>query len=494
METAPGRPSWGNIRESERLGLAHLFMAVPLELADQRLKAVVSPTAIESRADDGPHCAPGYARPVFADRRQRVRDAMGPDAVAIFLGARQVTRSRDTDYPFRQDSDFWYLTGYDHPNAVALLRTDGGPAYTLFVEPRDREMETWNGYRPGVEGAKRDFEADEAFPVGEFLSKLPDLIRGARRIHHVLGRDPAVDAKLTETLETLRLRSRQGVDPADAIVDPRSITHAMRLFKEPVELDVMRRAAAISREAHETAARIAFPGRYEYELDAALEYTFRRRGARGPAYTSIVGGGSNATILHYVRNDQKLREEELVLIDAGCELEGYASDVTRTYPIGGRFTGPARALYEIVLAAQEAALALCRPGGTLPEIHAAAVHAIVAGLLELGLLAGDLEELIAREAYRPFYMHSTSHWLGLDVHDVGAYKVNGAPRVLAPGIVFTVEPGLYVAPDLENVDARFRGIGVRIEDDVVITATGCENLTAAIPKDPDELETLVSGR
>jgi Xaa-Pro aminopeptidase len=431
-------------------------------------------------------------RRVFAERRQRVRDAMGPDAVAIFLGSRSVTRSRDTDYPFRQDSDFWYLTGFDYPNAVAVLRTDGGPAYTLFVEPRDREMETWNGYRPGVEGAKRDFEADEAYPCGEFLAKLPDLVRGARRIHHVLGRDPAVDAKLVETLEALRLRSRLGVDPAESIVDPRAITHAMRLVKEPAELDIMRRAAAISREGHEAAAKLAHAGSYEYELEAAIEYAFRRRGARGPAYTTIVGGGSNATVLHYVRNDQKLRADELVLVDAGCELEGYASDVTRTYPVGGRFSGPARALYEVVLAAQLAALAECRPGRTLPDVHDAAVRALVAGLVELELLEGDPAELVAREAYRPYYMHSTSHWLGLDVHDVGSYKPAGKPRVLEPGVVFTVEPGVYVAPDLEQADPRFRGIGVRIEDDVVITSAGHENLTAGIPKDPDELEALVS--
>jgi Xaa-Pro aminopeptidase len=416
---------------------------------------------------------------------------MGPDAVAIFLGARHAVRSRDTDYPFRQDSDFWYLTGFDHPNAVAVLRTDSGPAYTLFVEPRDREMEIWNGYRPGVEGARRDYEADEAFPCGEFPAKLPDLIRGVRRIYHVLGRDAAVDAKLTETLEALRLRSRQGVEPAEAIVDPRGITHGMRLYKEPAELDIMRRAACISREGHEAAAQLARAGSYEYELEAALEYAFRRRGARGPAYTTIVGAGSNATVLHYVRNDQKLRDGELVLVDAGCELEGYASDVTRTYPIGGRFTGPGRALYEVVLAAQEAALERCRPGATLPEIHDAAVRAIVSGLLALRLLDGDLEELIAREAYRSYYMHSTSHWLGLDVHDVGSYRVGGAPRVLEPGMVFTVEPGVYVAPDLAQADARFRGIGVRIEDDVVITPGGHENLTAGIPKDPDELEALV---
>ena len=270
---------------------------------------------------------------------------MGPDAVAIFLGARLITRSSDTEYTFRQDSDFWYLTGFDHPNAAAVLRTDGGPEYTLFVEPRDRDLETWNGYRPGVEGAIRDYEADEAYPADEFRKRLPDLVKSARRLFHVLGRDTAVDALITDTFENLRLRSRQGVAPAEAILDPRGITHAMRLFKEPTELDIMRRAADISREAHEVAAGYAHKGTYEYELQAAIEYTFRRRGAVGPAYTSIVGGGANATILHYVRNDQKLRDGEVVLIDAGCELEGYASDITRTYPVGGHFSAPARDIY-----------------------------------------------------------------------------------------------------------------------------------------------------
>jgi len=431
---------------------------------------------------------------VFAERRQRFRDEMGPDAIAILLGAGLVTRSRDTEFPFRQDSDFWYLTGFDHPNAIAVLRTDGGPPYTLFVEPRDRDLETWTGYRPGVDGAKSDYGADEAFPNTEFVGKLPELLKGARRIFHQLGRDAAVDCKLTETLDTMRLRSRQNDEPADSIVDPRGVLHPMRLIKAPAELDIMRRAAEISREAHEAAAGLAFAGTFEYELEAVIEYTFRRRGAHGAAYTTIVGGGSNATVLHYVKNDQKLADGDLVLIDAGCELLGYASDVTRTYPVGGEFTGPGRAIYEVVLAAQQASLEACRPGAILPEIHDASVRAIVQGLLDLDLLEGDVEELVAREAHKPFYMHSTSHWLGLDVHDVGSYKVDGEPRVLEPGLVFTVEPGVYLAPDQEIRDARFRGIGVRIEDDVAITRDGHENLTAAIPKDPDEIEALVANR
>ena len=429
---------------------------------------------------------------VFAARRDRLREAMGPGAVAILIGARMVTRSNDTQFPFRQDSDFWYLTGFDHPNAIALLRSDGGPGYTLFVEPRDPDAETWNGYRPGVEGARGDYGADEAFACEEFAKQLPELLAAAKRIHHVLGRDAAIDARIVEICEGMRLRSRQGRVPPEAIVDPRGIVHEMRLRKDPAELDVMRRASAISFEGHREAARLAQPGVFEYELEAALEHAFRRRGARGPAYTTIVGSGANATVLHYVRNDQKLRDGELVLVDAGCELEGYASDVTRTYPVGGRFSGPGRAIYEVVRAAQEAALASCRPGATLPEIHDLSVRRLVEGLLELGLLSGSLDELVAKEAYRRFYMHQTSHWLGLDVHDVGVYRPGGAPRRLEPGMVFTVEPGLYVSPALHDVDARFRGIGVRIEDDVLITAGGCEVLTSAIPKTPEDLEAFVA--
>ncbi len=417
---------------------------------------------------------------------------MGPGAVAILLGAPLVIRSRDTDYPFRQDSDFAYLTGFDHPNAVAVLRTDGGPEYTLYVEPRDPKAETWTGYRPGVDGARGDYEADEAHPNDAFPKHLPDLVRSAKRLYHVLGRDPAVDAKITEALESLRLRSRQGYEPAEAIVDPRGIIHEMRLFKEPAELDVMRRAADITREGHEAAARLARGAVHEYELQAVIEYTFRRRGARGAAYTTIVGSGRNATLLHYIANDQKLRDDELVLIDAGCEIEGYASDVTRTYPIGGRFSGPGRAIYELVLAAQQAGLEACTPGSTLPAIHDAAVRTIVEGLVDLGLLSGGVEDLIANEAHRRFYMHNTSHWLGLDVHDVGLYRAGSEPRLLERGMVFTVEPGIYVADNDEAVDPRFRGIGVRIEDDVTITADGHENLNAALPKAPEELEALIA--
>jgi Xaa-Pro aminopeptidase len=419
---------------------------------------------------------------------------MGPDAVAIFLAAGVVPRSRDTEYPFRQDSDFWYLTGFDHPNAIAVLRTDGGPEYTLYVQPRNQDIETWTGFRPGVEGAREDYGADEANDESEFLSQLPGLVRKAKRIYHVLGRKTDVDRTITQTLDEMRLRSRQSGAPAESIIDPRSIVHEMRLFKEPAELDIMRRASAISREAHEAGANLARSGVYEYEIEAAIDYTFRRRGARGAAYATIVGSGSNATVLHYVTNNEKLRDNEMVLVDAGCELEGYASDVTRTYPIGGRFTAAGRAVYEVVLAAQRAGIEQCAPGNTLADVHSAAVRAIVAGLVDLKFLSGDVDELISREAHRRHYMHGTSHWLGLDVHDVGSYRANGEHRPLESGMVFTVEPGIYVAADDQEVDPEFRGIGVRIEDDIAITQDGCENLTAALPTAPDDVEALVTER
>jgi len=419
---------------------------------------------------------------------------MGPDAVAIFEGASLATRSRDTEYPFRQDSDFWYLTGFDHPNATAVLRTDGGPEYTLYVEPRNREMEIWTGHRPGVEGASEVYGADEAYSQSEFLTQLPALIRRTKRIYHVLGRNSAIDSAITNTLDGMRLRSRSEAAPANAIADPRSIVHEMRMFKEPAELDIMRRASAISREAHEAGAKFAKSGAYEYEIEAAIEYTFRRLGARGPAYTTIVGGGSNATVLHYVTNSEKLRDQEMVLVDAGCELEGYASDVTRTYPIGGRYTAAGRAIYDVVLSAHRAGIDQCAPGKTLVDVHAASVRAIVEGLVDLKLLSGDVDDLIENEAYRRFYMHKTSHWLGLDVHDVGNYGSNGNHRPLEPGMVFTVEPGIYVATADEDANAEFRGIGVRIEDDLAITEDGYENLTESIATDPEKVEALVTAR
>ncbi len=416
---------------------------------------------------------------------------MGPDSVAILLGASLHTRSPDTEFPFRQDSDFWYLTGFDHPDAVAVLRTDGGPAFTLFVQPRDRAAETWTGIRPGVEGAKEEYGADEAFPCGELIDKLPGTLEHAKHIYHVLGRRPEVDQKIFAIQEGLRVRTKLGFAPAADLIDPRHILHEMRLFKEPAELERMRRAAAISAEGHERAAAVAQPENFEYQLEAELLHVFRGRGGSGPAYASIVGGGQNAAILHYTTNDKLLREDTMVLVDAGAEFEGYASDVTRTYPVGGRFTGAGRAVYEVVLAAQEAAIAACKPGATLPEIHKIAVRILIEGMVSLQLLDGTVDDIFAEESYRPWYMHGTSHWLGLDVHDVGVYAHGETPRKLEPGMVFTVEPGIYVREDDEKAPESLRGIGVRIEDDIVLTDDGYENLNNAIPKRIPEVEAWV---
>jgi Xaa-Pro aminopeptidase len=430
---------------------------------------------------------------VFADRRERVLRELGPDAVAIAIGGRRVTRSADTQFPFRQDSDFWYLTGFEHPDAIALLRTIGDPEYTLFVQPRDRTAETWNGYRPGIDGALEQYGADAAYSIDELDEHLPGLLEDAKRIFHTLGKDTDFDRRLVAQQESLRQRSKQGFEPASEFVDLRSVLHEMRIIKEEPELELMRRAADISFEAHQEAAKIAQPGRMEYELEAALGRVFRARGGSGPAYSSIVAGGANATILHYIENDQPLREGELVLIDAGVELEGYASDVTRSYPVGGSYQGESKAIYEVVLAAQEACIAASRPGATLPEIHQISLRHLTEGLISLGILSGDVDELIETSAYQPYYMHGTSHWLGLDVHDCGAYTIDKEPRELEPGMVFTIEPGLYIPADDADAPEHFRGIGVRIEDDVAVTEDGVENLTAAIPKEMAAVEEWMRG-
>ncbi len=428
---------------------------------------------------------------MFEARRKRVLDAIGPDAVAIFIGANLATRSADTQFPFRQNSDFWYLTGFDHPAAFAVLRTDGGPAFSLFVEPRDRAAETWTGYRPGIDGALEDYGADAAFDREAFTKDLPEIIEKADRLYHVLGVDSEVDKALLGALESLRQRTKLGFSPAESIIDPRTLIHEMRLFKDEDEIAIMREAADISREAHAEAAKLVRNQRSEFEIEAALGYVFRRRGGTGPAYSSIVAGGANATTLHYVRNDQKLQRGQLVLVDAGAEYRGYASDVTRTYPVDGRFEAAGRAVYDVVLAAQKAAIAAAGPGTTLPDIHAKALEVLIEGMLSFKLLTGTVDDIINLESYRPYYMHGTSHWLGLDVHDAGNYSRDSKARTLEPGMTFTVEPGLYIPKDDESAPASLRGIGVRIEDNLVITRDGHENLNEAIPKEPRDLEALI---
>jgi Xaa-Pro aminopeptidase len=420
---------------------------------------------------------------LFAERRARLREQIG-DGVALPPGAHLATRSNDVDHVFRQQSDLLYLTGFDQPDAVCVLRRN---KLVLFVQPRDPAAETWTGLRHGVEGAQQRFGADEAYPIDELEQRLPNLLE-APRLYCRLGRDRAFDDVVHRALDVLRVRARRGATVPGEIVDPGEVLGEMRLRKHPEELRVMRAAAEISRDAHHAAARLCRAGTWEYEIEAELFRVFRGRGGAGPAYPSIVGSGENATILHYVENTSRLEPGELVLIDAGVELNGYASDVTRTYPVDGRFEGPGRDVYAAVLSAQEAAIGLIGPGVTASDVHRAAVRVLCEALVELGALEGDPDELTESEAHRPFYMHSTGHWLGLDVHDVGAANVDGKPRPLEPGMVITCEPGLYLSAREEKTPPELRGIGVRIEDDVVVTEEGHEILTHDIPKRIDDVE------
>ena len=427
-------------------------------------------------------------RPQLAEFMRR----MEPGSVAIIPAAREVTRSHDTEYRFRQDSDFYYLTGFREPDALAVVAPGREKPFTLFVRPRDREKEVWNGRRAGVEGAKGRFGADEAFPVEEFDAKLTELLDGARNLYYRLGNGHAeLDQTLIRHLSRMRMMGRKGVKPPQTIIDPGTLIHEMRLIKSGDEIELMRRSADIAAEAHREAMRTARPGMKEYELDALIEYVFRRRGSAAPAYNSIVGSGANATILHYVDNDAELKDGDLLLIDAGAEYEGFASDITRTFPVNGRFSAAQREVYQLVLDCQEECVRMVRPGVTLEEMHQRSVEILTEGMVGLGLLKGEVPKLIEEEEYKKFYMHRLGHYLGMDVHDAGAYHVDGQPRPVEPGMVMTVEPGLYIAEDAENIPDQYRGIGVRIEDDVLVTAEGFEVLTDKAPKQIEEIEALM---
>ena len=427
-------------------------------------------------------------RPQLAEFMRR----MDEDSVAVIASAPEAVRSNDTHYRYRQDSDFFYLTGLDEPDSIAVIR----PAhpehpYTLFVRPRDPERETWEGRRAGTEGARAAYGADAAHPVEEFREKLGELLDGARNVYYRLGARPDLDEILVRQIGALRQRGRTQRAP-DSITDPGAILSEMRLVKTGDEIELMQRAADIAAEAHVEAMRAARPGMYEYEIEALVEYVFRRRGASGPAYSTIVGAGANATVLHYVTNDAVLRDGDLLLIDAGCELKGYASDITRTFPVAGRFTAAQREIYSVVLEAQLACVEMVRPGVTMEDLNERAVRMLTDGMLRLGLLRGDAEKLIGEKEYRKFFMHGLGHFLGMDVHDVGRYQLDDGPRKLAPGNVITVEPGLYVAADAEDVPDRFRGVGIRIEDDVLVTEEGCRVLTDKVPKRIEEIEALTA--
>lgn len=429
----------------------------------------------------------------FARRRKNLMALMDPNSIAIIPSAREQVRSRDTGYPFRQDSDFYYLSGFVEPDAVLVLlpgRRHG--QYVIFCRERDPEMELWHGYRAGPEGVCEKHAADDAFPIGDIDDILPGLLEGRERVYYSMGRSTEFDRQIMDWVNSIRGKAASGAAPPGEFTDLNHMLHELRLYKSAEELRLMRSAAKITANAHRRAMQACRAGMYEYQLEAELQYEFTHSGARFPAYPSIVGGGQNACVMHYLENSDKLRDGDLVLIDAGCELEYYASDVTRTFPVNGRFSAEQRVLYELVLKAQLAAIAAIKPGNHWNQPHDASVWVFTEGLVELGLLKGRVSSLIKREAYRAFYMHRVGHWLGLDVHDVGDYRVGSEWRLLEPGMVMTVEPGLYIAAGNRKVPKQWRGIGIRIEDDVVVTDSGCEVISSGVPKTVAEIEALMA--
>lgn len=429
----------------------------------------------------------------FARRRKALMAHMEPNSIAIVPAAPERNRSRDTEYHYRQNSDFLYLSGFEEPHAVLVLipGRDHGE-YVLFVRERNREREIWDGYRAGPEGACSEFEADDAFPIDDIDEILPGLLEGKQRVYYSMGKDSEFDKHVMDWVNTIRAKVRSGATPPGEFLDLSHFLNDMRLFKSAAELRVMKEAGEISARAHVRAMKASKAGVMEYQLEAEILHEFQMSGARFPAYNSIVGGGKNGCILHYIENSAPLKSGDLVLIDAGCELDYYAADITRTFPVNGKFSPEQKALYEICLQAQLEAIAECKPGKHWNDPHEATVRVITAGLVKVGLLEGDVDELIKTEAYKEFYMHRAGHWLGMDVHDVGDYKVGGEWRVLEPGMVMTVEPGIYVAPDNERVAKKWRGIGIRIEDDVAITKDGNEVLTKDVPKTVAEIEALMA--
>lgn len=428
----------------------------------------------------------------YLRRRQALLATMQPGSAALIFAAPEATRSNDSEYPYRQSSDFWYFTGFNEPESVLVLikSHDTHNHSVLFNRVRDLTAEIWFGRRLGQQAAPEKLSVDRALAFSEINDQLYQLLNGLDVVYHAQGEYAYADEILFAALDKLRKGSRQNLKAPATITDWRPVVHELRLFKSAEELDVMRKAGEISALAHKRAMQKCRPGMFEYQLEGEIHHEFTRHGARYPAYNTIVGGGENGCILHYTENESELRDGDLVLIDAGCEFKGYAGDITRTFPVNGKFTPAQRAIYDIVLHSLDTALMLFRPGTSIQEVTGEVVRIMISGLVELGILHGDVDQLIAENAHRPFFMHGLSHWLGLDVHDVGFYGPERS-RVLEPGMVLTVEPGLYIAPDAD-VPAEYRGIGIRIEDDIVITESGNENLTASVVKNADEIEALMA--
>ena len=431
----------------------------------------------------------------FKERRDRLAEEMGPHSIAIIATSPVAIRNRDADYKFRADSSFFYLTGFAEPEAVAVIETyeslDEGYTYSLFCRERNREMEIWNGYRAGIDGAIDDYEADEAYAIDLLDEEIIEKLVNKQKLFYRIGHSSEFDVRVSKWIQQADAQQRRGNESPAQVIQLDRILDEIRLFKTPQEIELMQIASNISAKAHTRAMHTVHVGMMEYALEAELNYVFGQQGCV-PAYNSIVGGGANACILHYVENNQELKDGDLVLIDAACEYELYASDITRTFPVNGKFSAEQKALYEIVLNAQLAAIDAVKIGNSYKEPHNVAVRILVEGLLSLGIMQGDIEKIIETEAYRQFYMHGTGHWLGMDVHDVGAYKQAGEWRPYEEGMVVTIEPGLYIAPDDETVDAKWRGIGIRIEDDVVVTANGPLVLTKDVVKSIEEIEALMA--
>lgn len=429
----------------------------------------------------------------YAARRARLLAAIGPDSVAIVPSAREVIRNRDAHYRFRQDSDFLYLTGFNEPDAMLVLapgRSEG--AFLLFVRPRDPAREIWDGRRAGPEGAVSRYGADQAFVIGDFEQQLQSLLAGRNRLFYTLGEHPEWDGRIAAVVREIREVSRRGAAAPTDIVALETTLHEQRLIKTEAELALLRHACQVTAGAHVRAMRSTRPGNWEWAVAAEIHHEFERHGMEC-GYGSIVGGGENACILHYKENESQLNDGDLLLIDAGGEYQGYTADITRTFPVNGRYSGAQREVYEVVLAAQLAAIAELTAGNASSRPHEVATKVLTEGMVALGLLSGDVDSLISEGRHRQFYMHGTGHWLGLDVHDVGRYKIDGVARPFQPGMVMTVEPGLYIAPGSEGVDPRFHGIGIRIEDDVLVTAGAPEVLTAGVPKAVADIEALMRG-
>jgi Xaa-Pro aminopeptidase len=428
---------------------------------------------------------------IYAQRRKQLMKMMGENSIAILPAAPLLIRNRDVEHSFRQDSDFYYLSGFVEPEAVVVLVPGRKKAeYILFCRERDKVKEIWNGYRYGPEGAVEHFAADDAFPIEDMEDILPGLMEHCESVYYTIGLNPEFDKHVMNCVNSLRKGSRGGVHAPNEFVSLDYLLHDMRLYKSRDEIKLMRKAAKISVQGHINAMKVCQPGKYEYELEAELLYQFNRNGA-GWAYPSIVGGGANSCILHYTENNQRLNDGEMVLIDAGAEYDGYAADITRTFPVNGQYTEAQKEIYDLVLAAQEAAIKQTKPGNHWNDPHNAAVKVMTKGMVELGLLKGKPAELIKKGAYSKYYMHRTGHWIGMDVHDVGDYKVDDEWRLLEPGMALTIEPGLYI-PHGSRGAKRWWNIGVRIEDDVVVTKDGCDLLTKGLPRTTEEVEAVMA--